>query len=178
MIKLLKYLLCTIAITLTLGGCGFAPLNMKALPPQLKQVYYQADHAYGPVEVKLKKKLKSAGIILLPSSTKSALIINFSSNYSHTSYTNISSVQGSTYSLTYTATISISDFYHKTLLSPQNITVTRSVSLNPNEVFELTSQIEIIKQEMREDLINKIFFILTSHHTAKALKPKPDENSK
>ncbi|MDR1057458.1 MAG: hypothetical protein LBL17_02685 [Coxiellaceae bacterium] len=177
MIQLLKFLFTIIIVTIYLVGCGFTPRNIKSLPPALKQVYYQAEHAYEPLEIKLKKRLKSCGIVLRSIPQKSSPIINITSNYSHSTYTNISSAQARTYTLVYTATIGITDFYHQTLLPPQVITVTRTISLQPNEIFELTPQIGITKQEIVEELVMKIFNVLGSHQTVKALKPKTHENS-
>lgn len=176
MTKAIKHLFIIVTISIFLGGCGFTTHSAKSLPPELKKVYYQAEHPYEPVEIKLKKRLKSGGVVLLPAPLKSSPIINISSNYTHTTYANLSSVQGRTYTLTYSATISITDFDHKTLIDPQTLSVSRSIALQPNEVFELTPQVGITKQELIDELINKIFFVLDSRRTVEAVKHKFNEN--
>ncbi len=156
--------------TLLVVGCGFTTYNVNSLPPQLKQVYYQAEHPNESFEISFKKRLKTAGINLLPEPTKSSPTINISSNYGY-SFTNpASSTEGRIYNLSYTATITISDFYNKQLFPPQVAAVSRSITLQPNEVFEATQQTLTIKQEMQQELVIKMLNILNAPKTFQALK--------
>lgn len=153
-----------------LAGCGFATFNAKSLPPQLKEIYYQAENPYAPFETAFKKKLKSCGIKFLPNPTKSTLNLNLSSNYSYTSNNQLSSTQARIYTLNYTATISITDYNQKLLLAPKSASATRNIILQPNEVFAVTPQITNTKQELSRELANKIFNILGSHRTHQDLQ--------
>ncbi|MDR1012501.1 MAG: hypothetical protein LBL40_01465 [Coxiellaceae bacterium] len=171
MIKLSTFLnFATITTSyLILTGCGFTR-NIESPPPTIRKIYYQTERAYEPLEIKLKKKLKHRGIILLETPEKSSPIINIKSEYNYNTNHSISSIRARTYTLIYTVTINITDFHHKALLSPQIITATRIINLQPNEIFELTPQIKIIKQKMIEELILRIFNVLGSPETTKALK--------
>lgn len=168
--KSLTFWLFTTILSLSIAGCGFAPHSINSLPPQLNQLYYQTEHPYDPFESNFKKRLKTCGITLLPAPKESALIMNVSSNYNPGADNPSSSSQARTYSLGYTAKISISDFHHKVLLAPQDVSVSRSVILQPNEVLTTTPQILIVKQEMVQELIIKAFNVLSANQTFLALK--------
>lgn len=156
-------------IQILLAGCGFTTRNINSLPPQLSPAYYQAEHPYEPFEASFKKRLKATGVILLFEPQKSSPIIKLSSNFSYTTNNPSPSVEARIYNLNYTATISISDFYNKELLAPKVATVSRSITLQPNEVFEATPQIAIIKREMQQELSTRVFNILSAPKTFQAL---------
>lgn len=158
------------AASLLLTGCGFKIHNIKSLPPQLSQVYYQAENKYGTFEISFKKKLKAAGLTLLTEPKKSALIIDVISNCSSPSTNNTSSsTMGRVYDITYTATINIIDYYNKPILNTQTASIIRSITLQPNEVFEATPQVAIIKQEMQQELSLKLLNILSAPNTFRVL---------
>jgi outer membrane lipopolysaccharide assembly protein LptE/RlpB len=174
MTKIHRNLFFIALIQIFLSGCGFTTYNINSLPPQLKQLYYQTDHPYAPFEVGFKKKLVAAGIKVLSTPKKSTPTIIITSLYNHDANNSASSTQARIYNLSYTATVTINDGDNKQLLAPQIATVSRSITLQPNEIFEATSQVAIIKQEMRQELTTKIFNILSSPKTFQALKnPTP-----
>jgi len=160
-----------ILITSTLlASCGFHLNSIKTLPPQLHKIYYQTEHPYEKFELAFKNKLKSNGATLLPAPKITTPTINISSNYSSNNNNPASSTQARIYNLTYTATISINNFYNQPILAPQTASVSRSLTLQPNEVFETTPQAEITKQEMIRELSTKILNILSSSKTFQALE--------
>ncbi len=152
-----------------LVGCGFTTHNVNSLPPQLKQIYYQAQNPNEPFEINFKKRLKAAGVNILAESTKSSPIININSSYSSSINNAASTTQARVYNLSYSATITISDFYNKNLLPSQVATVARSITLQPNEIFAATSQLAVIKREMQQELVIKILNILSAPKTFQAL---------
>lgn len=171
MIKSRKNLFSAFIITIFLVGCGFKTHNVNSLPPQLNQIYYQTEHPYEPFEINFKKRLKAAGLNLLSEPKKSALIINVTSSCGNPTTNNTSSsTMARTYDITYTATVSITDYYNKYILNTQTASATRSITLQPNEVFEATPQVAVIKQEMQQELAIKILNILSAPKTFQVLK--------
>jgi len=164
---------CLILISLfLLPGCGFTLRTAKSLPPQLHQVYYQADNPYGQFEVVLRRALKASNVILLATPNATTPILHVTSSYNYSTTSSISSTEGRVYTLEYTAIIGIGDASDKPLLSPQTVRVSRSVTLQPDEVFETSSQIEIIKQEMLQELSGKALNILCAKKTFQAFAKK------
>lgn len=158
----------TLIILFFLSGCGFKLRTAKSLPSQLHQVYYQTDNPYGQFEVILKKALKASRVVLLATPNATAPILHVTANYTPSTTSSVSSAEARIYTLNYTATISISDAADKQILTPQTVSTSRNISLQPNEVFETTPQIEIAKQEMLQELSRKILDILCAKNTFQA----------
>lgn len=154
---------------LVLTGCGFTLLTAKSLPPQLHQLYYQTDNPYGQFETGLKRMLKFSKIVLLDAPNKTAPILHVTANYSYSTTSSISSTAARVYTLNYTATISIDDATGKVLLTPRTVSASRTIMLQPNEIFETTLQVDIAKQEIRQDLMGKILNVLCAPKTFEAL---------
>jgi|GEM_PF-5749704 len=161
--------ICLILISIfLLSGCGFKLRTAESLPPQLHQAYYQTDNPFGQFEVAFKKALKASNVKLLEAPNATAPVLHVTSNYSSSTASSISTTSGRVYSLNYTATISIDNASGKPLLSPQTASTSRSISLQPNEIFETTPQVEIAKQELLQELSTKILNILCAKKTLAA----------
>ena len=159
-----------------LTGCGFTAQNLHKLPPELKRVYYSSDRPYASFNVAMVKRLKVSQVTLLQQPKKNALILYLSHSYSSNKEEQMSSAQARICTVSYTATLIIDDFYGNHIVGPNTLTVSRSVILQPNELFESTSQIPIVKNELQEELINKIFNILMSSKTELAIQRWTHEN--
>jgi outer membrane lipopolysaccharide assembly protein LptE/RlpB len=168
--KIYQKLLAVIIGQLFLSSCGFTTYNINSFPPQLRQIYYQTDHPNEPFEISLKKRLKSANVNLLNEPVKSSPILNVGSGYSSAVNNPSATNQARVYNLNYNATVTISDFFGKKLIGPQVVSVARTITLQPNEAFEATSQTTLVKREMQQELIIKVLNILTAPKTFQALK--------
>ena len=152
-----------------LSGCGFTLRTAQSLPPQLHQAYYQTDNPYGQFEIAFKRALKASSVVLLAEPNATALILHVTSSYAQTTASSISSSSGRVYNLNYTATISINDASGKLLLSSQTASATRDITLQRNELPEVSAQVEIVKQELLQELATKILNILCAKKTFQAL---------
>lgn len=168
--KNLAKLFLGILVVAIIAGCGFAPSGRKPLPPQLKQIYYESKDPYGQFDLNFKRKLKARGITLLAAPSKNSPVIQVAAHYSYTSNDPLSSIQGRIYNLNYTNTITISNYKNEPLFPAATVTVARTLTLGPNEVFENTPEIEISKNEMVHELIVKTFNILISPKTTATLQ--------
>ncbi len=169
MLNRVKYLLLVAVFAIT-SGCSFAPYSANSLPPKLKKIYYQTSNPYAAFELAMKRRLKSCQVIMLAAPTKDALILQVSYSHGYSSDSTASSVQARIYNLNYTATITISDYYGKNLFGPYYASANRSIALQPNEVLEVTPQITTAKYELQQELLNKVFNIISSPKAFLALK--------
>jgi outer membrane lipopolysaccharide assembly protein LptE/RlpB len=154
---------------LLLSGCGFKLRTVNSLPPQLHRIYYQTDNPYGQFEIALKRVLKASKVNLIATPGANTPILHVTSNYTSSTTSSITSAAARVYTLSYTATVSVTDAANKQLLSPQTTSASRAVTLQSNEVFEITPQIDIAKQELQQELANKILNILCAKRTFQAL---------
>lgn len=166
MLKIINILI----FALCLSGCGFKLRNAQSLPPQLQTMYCQADNPYGEFETLFKRSLTSSKINLLPDPSKLAPTIHVSAEDSPPVTTSsVSSSSARVYTLTYKSTISINDASGKVIVPPQVISVSRTLSLQHNEMIEMAPQVTIVKKEMMQELIVNIFNVLCAKDTFKAL---------
>lgn len=163
--KILRLIITLTISIILLSGCGFHLRNAKFFPPELKKIYLEAENPYGPFEITFKKSLRASGIKLVDNPLQAPLILHISSNYSYAVTSSGSSTQARVYTLYYTATFSILDQKRKTLLGPNTVSVSKNLSLAPNEIFEVSTQTVTAKQDMENELSIKILNILGSAHS-------------
>jgi LPS-assembly lipoprotein len=154
-----------LSIFLSLTGCGFHLRTVTAIPPQLHTLYLQADKQYDDFTVTFKRALKTSGIHLVDTANEAPYTLYLTSSNDYSSTSSGSSYQARVYNLTYSANIYIANQKGKTVLPLKTATVTRSVTLAPNEVFEASNQVLIARHEMQQELANKLFNILGSKKT-------------
>lgn len=152
-------LLCALTI---LTSCGFTLRSSQPLPPQLHKIYLQTDNPYDQLAITLKKAFKASGIIVVDDANTNPLIFHLTSNYNYSNISPATSAQARIYTLVLNITFSITDIHGKTIVDINNVSASRNISLAPNEIFEVSNQVEVVKQELQQEAVIKIFNILSS----------------
>jgi LPS-assembly lipoprotein len=160
-------------LLLTLCSCGFHLRSSASLPPQLHQIYLATDNPYGDFEVSFKQALISSGVKLYSSPNQTPLTLQLSSGYSYNATSTGTSTQGRVYALNYSATFTLLNAKNQTLIEPTSVSTTRNLTLAPNEVFDVSAQVDTIKNEMKQELTTKILNILGSKSSFKILGQPP-----
>ena len=163
-------------IFLTMVGCGFSPYPGYSLPTSFKKIYYQKVNSYELLDVEMRRQLRRYGIVLVPTPNSDAPILNIEHNYTYNPSGYASSSQARIYELTYEASVAIDDYNHCPLMGPELVTVSHNVILQPNEVFDATPRIDLVKAAMRMELLNRIFYILNSPRIISVLNKHYHEN--
>ena len=167
--KGLKYLFLILMLS-CLPACGFKIYNKSSFPLQLQTIYLQSSNPYDSFNVKLKQALKFAGIKLVPNVAKAPVTLNIVGiTISHDDPNITSSSQATIYNFIYTVMFELKNKNGKSLLDLQTITVTRALTLNPNDVLEISSEVQIMKGEMERELIMQLFNRLDSNNIKGAL---------
>lgn len=168
--KKLLLLILSIIYSLTLAACGFQMYSKEILPPQLSNIYIQSSEPYDTFTANVKHSLRSAGINLVTAAKESPVTLNISGiSFTHDNPNITSSSQATIYNFTYTVTFNLLDKTGKTIVERQSISATRTLTLNPNEVLEASSEVSVMKNEMERELVMQIFNRLSSNNVAKAL---------
>lgn len=163
-----------IIITVGLAGCGFKARSQSSLPSQLHKIYIQNDGHPDQFTSMFKKSLKATGITVLdkPDAACPTLIL-FAPTFTSDNSTIGGSVQARVYTLSWSVGFQINDGAGKTLMNMQTITVNKGLTLNPNEVFSASNQVDIVKQSMQQEAIIRIFNILSSRRSFELLAKTP-----
>ena len=162
--------LITIAVLCSLTACGFKLYSKTAIPPQLHRIYLQSAHPYESLETSLKQILTMQGINFTDSPKTAPIILNITGiSFSHDDSNTVSSSQATVFNFTYNVTFNLLDSHGKAIITPQTVSATRTLTLNPNEVLDANPEVDTTKQEMERELIFKITNHLNSKNTKQAL---------
>jgi outer membrane lipopolysaccharide assembly protein LptE/RlpB len=179
MINYLKYLVLA-CLFLVFNGCGFHLRQNDALPIQLRTMYLQSPDQNSQFTISLKQVLLGSGVSIVDKPQDSVCIFEIISADIMRSGTNVySSAQASVYTFTFTVVFKLIASSEtntniknigKTLLASQKISVSRNLTLNPNEILEASNQVGTITNEMQREVILKILNILESKEVVSAFK--------
>jgi LPS-assembly lipoprotein len=150
-------------LLITLAGCGFKLRTSSSLPPQLQTLYLQADSPYEALATKFKKELTGSGVNLAENTNAALTTLHLTtSNFAYNDTSVGPSTQARVYHLVLSTTIQIIATKGQNILGPRYVETARDLTLPPNEIFESSTQVEVTKQSMRQELLVKIFNILSS----------------
>lgn len=166
----MTYKILAVLAVVILAGCGFKPCSQKTLPVKLHTIYLQPGEHVGQFENDFKRSLKAAGVTVLNQVDSKNLILSLSPTTFSSDNSSIGgSIQARVYNLTFSVSFQVIDAKGKIIIDTQTITVTKGLTLNPNEVFSASNQVDIEKQSMQQEAISKIFNILSSPRTFELL---------
>jgi LPS-assembly lipoprotein len=172
-IKTLIAMLLTALLCLSISGCGFTVRPQTNFPPQLKTIYLQTADMYGPFEVELQREFQDAGVSVAATPSQAAIIMHLlPTAFSYSTETTGPSTQARIFHLTMTTTFSLTSKTSTVILAPQTVTATRDLTLGANEIFEISTLVDVTKQSMRKDLVRKVFDRLSSRNTFEAVSGK------
>lgn len=159
------YLKITLAILIafTLSGCGFRAMPKNPLSPKMRNLYIQSVDPYGQFTLGLKHSLKAGGTNIANNISKASCILELSAiEFSHTGSGIYSSAQANIYTFNLTVLFKIRNAKGENISGERSVTVSRQLTLSPDEVLETSNQVLTIKNEMQREVILKIFNILSS----------------
>jgi LPS-assembly lipoprotein len=162
-------------LLLSLSGCGFTVRSQASFPPQFSTLYFDSETPYSQFESALKKKLRTAGITFTDDATKAPYILRLSPTlFAQTSdAVGSTSTQARIYHLTMASTFSVSDRKGSIILPPQTVSHTQDLTLNTNEIFDTSTQVDVTKQNMQQILITKVLDILSSRRIFDLVQATP-----
>ncbi len=167
--KSLKFIL-LFGLSCLLTGCGFHLYGKGGLPPQLQTVYVQSKTPYGTLESSLKQSLHALGANVVNAPEPGAITVNIAnSSFTHDDSNNVSSSSASVYNFDYDVTFNMLDNHGTAITTPDTVTATRTLTLNPNEVLDANPEVDTTQQEMERDLVFQIVNVLNSQKSRAAL---------
>ncbi|MCE3045004.1 LPS assembly lipoprotein LptE [Legionella sp. 16cNR16C] len=140
-----------------LAGCGFKLRGTYEIPSWFNNVALINQGAQPDLHLQLKDQLQSYGIRVLPSAKGSSFMLILEKD---TIQEQITSVGASTtprqYQLIYTAVYSLIKTNGEPLLSSNQVTVTRQLTVNNNRILGSNAEETLIYSEMRRDAAMQI----------------------
>jgi len=155
----MKALLKTLTITLTLlaTACGWHLRGALILPPDLQSMYISARDNYSGIAAELKRTLEANDIEVAQSSSQAQMTMHIIEERNDRRTASVSSGGlASEYELSMDVTYKITDSNNNILVPEKTATVIRSYSFDPNSVTSAAQEEQILRQEMRSDVIQQM----------------------
>lgn len=160
--KLTKYCL-LIGLIIGLCSCGFQPRSSNYLTKNVQRLYISTPNSNDPLIIRLSSVLTQAGIKLVSSPKKSQLVLNMTESriiFNNASVGQSSQVLPANFIMN--VNLSVTSSRHKILLTNRQIAYTQTITLNPGETIETSSQLSQLKINAYHALVSQIINILGS----------------
>jgi len=155
----------TAALSLTallLGGCGFRLQGHAGLPDTVKNAYLEVPDEQSDFVQSLRHALLSNGVHLAQQKAHASAVLSILKESVTRRVLSVSATnQPSQYEVTYTVGFSVSAG-DKELLSPQELSATRSYSFDERLLLAKGHEEDILRQDMAHDLADMVMRRLAS----------------
>jgi len=148
-----------------LAACGFHLRGMLTLPESMKRMAVISNNNDSPLRQELVEALKVAGVTVVPVGESAFILSLLDENFTST----ISGISASTntrqYTMAYRVNYQLMGPNAASIIPPSSLQTVRSLTVDANQILGSNSQEFTIKQEMRQELIQKILSRLSSKQT-------------
>jgi len=149
-----------IALTLTLGGCGFRLAGSERLPAVLAKPYLSVKDPYTDFAREFERQLKSSGALLQLGRQDATATIEVTKDLVEQRTLSVSARNIPTdYELRYTVTFDVKG-PDAEILAPQTITLSRDYSFEENVLLAKEHEADILRAQMARDLATMAMRVL------------------
>lgn len=151
----MKYVLRSFVLALFffLTACGFHPQGNLELAPPLHTLYLQTSDPYGTLSRNLRDHLKMSKVKLVDSATEANTVLEILSDTSTQELLSVAGTQQTRqYKLIVAVTFSVSDNKGRTLLAPQTLSESRTITVQANQILGSSNEATLYTQQMRRML--------------------------
>jgi len=143
--------------TLLLVSCGFHLQGKKELAEPLHHLYLQTTDPYGQLARSLQQYLKLSHVHLVSSPNEATTILSITQDQPSEELLSVSGTQQTRqYNLRVTVTFSITNSKGMTIISPQTLSETRTITIQSNQVLGSSNEANLFYQQMRRNLAYNI----------------------
>ncbi|VVC76234.1 LPS-assembly lipoprotein LptE [Aquicella siphonis] len=171
MIKKLLSALLLLCLGFALAGCGFHLQGETRLAPPLHRMYLQTSDPYGQLARNLQQYLKLSKVQLVSSPQEATAILNILHDNTSQELLSVSGTQQTRqYTLKVTVTFEISDAKGRTIISPQTLSESRTMTVQSNQVLGSSNEASLFYQQMRRTLAYAIMKRIASKEITQAIE--------
>jgi len=153
----------TLAFSLFLTACGFHPQGSLELAPPLHSLYLQTSDPYGTLSRNLRDHLKTSHVKLVDSAKDASAVLEILNDSATQELLSVAGTQQTRqYKLIVSVTFSVSDNKGRTLLAPQTLRESRTITVQANQILGSSNEATLYMQQMRRMLAYAIMNRLAS----------------
>lgn len=163
--KILFFLLCFL-----LSSCGFHLQGEKHLATPLHRLYLQSSSPYGQLERSIKQYLKQSNVQLVSSPNEANTILAITQDEPSQELLSVSGTQQTRqYNLRVTVTFVITTAKGLTIVGPQTLSETRTITIQSNQVLGSSNEANLFYQQMRRTLAYSILNRIASRELTQTI---------
>lgn len=153
-----------------LTACGFQLRSAKQLPPELTYLNIKTSKPYGNFTNLLVKNFRGSGLRVSINQQSAAINLNILQTSLNQSTPTIgTSNQARVYGYTYIVNFNLTTAKNKILLATQTVSGSGNLILNSNQVLGGNNQLNLLKQQLQQSVVNQIYNRLSSEDSHQAL---------
>ena len=159
-----------LCLSVLLISCGFHAQGEKHLAQPLQNLYLQTPDPYGQLARSLKQYLKLSGVRLAATPAEAATILAITQDEPSQELLSVSGTQQTRqYTLRITVTFNITTTKGMTLLGPQTLSESRTITIQSNQILGSSNEANLFYQQMRRNLAYSILNRIASREVTRIL---------
>lgn len=158
-------------LTMLITACGFHLQGEAKLAPPLHRLYLQTSDPYGQLARSLQQYLKISHVQLVSSPAEANTILAILHDNTSQELLSVSGTQQTRqYTLRVTVIFEITTAKGQTILGPQTLTETTTITIQANQVLGSTNEANLFYQQMRRTLAYAIMNRIASREVTQAVE--------
>ena len=160
----------TLCFCLLLTGCGFQLQGEKHLAQPLHRLYLQTPDPYGQLARSIKQYLKMSNVQLVSYPNEATTILAITQDEPSQELLSVSGTQQTRqYNLRVTVTFEITTSKGVTIVGPQTLSETRTITIQSNQVLGSSNEANLFYQQMRRTLAYSILNRIASRELTQTI---------
>jgi LPS-assembly lipoprotein len=160
-----------LCLTMLITACGFHLQGEAKLAPQLNRMYLQTSDPYGHLARSLQQYLKLSHVQLVASPAQASTILSILHDDTSQELLSVSGTQQTRqYTLKVTVVFEITTPKGQTILGPQTLTESRTITIQANQILGSTNEATLFYQQMRRTLAYAIMNRIASREVTRAVE--------
>lgn len=171
MTRKLLHAILLLCLGCVITGCGFHLQGETQLAPPLHRLYLQTSDPYGQLARSLQQYLKLSRVQLVSSPQEATTILNILHDDTSQELLSVSGTQQTRqYTLKVTVTFEINDAAGRTLVRPQTLSESRTITVQSNQVLGSSNEASLFYQQMRRTLAYAIIKRIASREISRDIE--------
>lgn len=159
-----------ICFALLMTGCGFHLQGETQLATPLHRMYLKTPDPYGQLARSLQQYLKISNVQLVASPEQASTILSILHDDISQELLSVSGTQQTRqYTLRVTVTFDISTPQGKSIIGPQTLTETRTITIQSNQILGSSNEASLFYQQMRRTLAYAILNRIASNEITRMI---------
>ncbi len=155
------------------AGCGFHLRGLEPLPTSLQNIYLTTNDQYGAFTKDLRNQMKWANVKLAANRLAAPITLHIiKTKWNNLNITTGDSTEARVYIVKMDMTYQLESSKGIVIYGPQTLSINQQLILNANQLLDNNDQYTNLQESMRVLMMQRLFEVLSSEATQKAIQAK------